>query len=51
MTLFVDTSVWSLALRPDQIDATELRIACRRKGLELGPIDAQSATTRPDFLR
>lgn len=47
MTLFVDTSVWSLALRrdavPDRVDriaAAGLRNLCRRCGVQLGTIDA-----------
>ena len=38
MTLFVDTSAWSLALRRDA--AAEIRNTCRRAGIQVGTIDA-----------
>ena len=43
MTLLVDTSVWSLALRRDDAvleTAAEVRNVCRRAGVQIGTIDA-----------
>jgi predicted nucleic acid-binding protein len=51
LSLFVDTSVWSLAFRRDapaaageprrdHVDAADLRNNCRRGGVQIGTIDA-----------
>ncbi|MCP9835466.1 MULTISPECIES: PIN domain-containing protein [unclassified Cyanobium] len=40
MSLLVDTSVWSLAFRRDGQPGADIRNVCRRRGIQIGTIDA-----------